>query len=100
MALCSFVSHQFWCLPVQSFLEVWGEGATWEELLASIQAYPRERIQRWCMPNISLKVLVDGWGRAVKQEQQLDIINKFDFLGLQVQPPVLLCVTCCFGKSL
>jgi len=50
------------------------------------------------MPNISFKVLVDGWGRAVKQEQQLDIINKFDFLGLQVQPPVLLCVTCCFGK--
>jgi len=38
------------------------------------------------MPNISFKILVDGWGRAVKQEQQLDIINKFDFLGLQVQP--------------
>ncbi|KAL0027841.1 hypothetical protein WJX77_009882 [Trebouxia sp. C0004] len=70
-------------LLVKSFLEVWGEGATWEELLASIQAYPRECIQRWCMPNISFKILVDGWGRAVKQEQQLDIINKFDFLGLQ-----------------
>jgi len=50
------------------------------------------------MPNISFKILVDGWGRAVKQEQQLDIINKFDFLGLQVQPFSLLCVTCCFGK--
>ncbi len=85
---------------MQSFLEIWGEGATWEEVFASIQAYPKERIQQWCMPNISFKILVDGWGRAVKQEQQLDIINKFGFLGLQVQPPFLLCVICCFCNLL
>ena len=71
-------------LYVQGFIEVWGEGETWEELLSSVERFPRHRIECWDNPATSFKIVVDGWGRAIKQEAQLSIINKFDFLGLQV----------------
>lgn len=41
---------------MQGFLELWGEGETWEELEASIRAFPEELKQPWLQPNLSMKV--------------------------------------------
>ena len=71
-------------LHFKGFLEVWGEGATWNELIASVKAFPKSQIECWSSPDISFKIVVDGWGKAIKQEQQLSIIHLFNFLGLQV----------------
>lgn len=41
----------------QGFLELWGEGDTWEELKASISGFPEELKQPWLQPYLSMKVL-------------------------------------------
>lgn len=41
---------------MQGFLELWGEGETWEELEASINAFSEEVKQPWLQPNLSMKV--------------------------------------------
>ncbi len=41
---------------MQGFLELWGEGETWEELEASIAAFPDELKQPWLQSNLSMKV--------------------------------------------
>ena len=70
----------------QGFLELWGEGETWDELIASVKSFPKARRECWNEPNITFKFVVDGWGKAIKQEDQIAIMHKFQFLGLQVRP--------------
>ena len=69
---------------LQSMIEIWGEGATWEELFQSVKDYHSHLKQPWRGPEVSFKIVVDGWGKAVKQVQQLELINKLEFLDLKV----------------
>jgi len=41
----------------QGFLELWGEGESWEELKASISGFPEELKQPWLQSHLSMKVL-------------------------------------------
>jgi len=83
---CNAIWFSLECLLLQSFIEVWGEGASWNELLASVKALPAGRIDPWNSPDISFKIVVDGWGKAIKQAEQLSIVNMFHFLNLKVPP--------------
>ena len=74
------------CPSGQGFLELWGEGTNWDELIASVKSFPQARRERWNAPDISFKFVVDGWGKAIKQQDQIAIMHKFQFLGLQVRP--------------
>ncbi len=46
---------------MQGFFEVWGEGATWEELVQSVNAFPEARKLPWLAPNITMKVHCPSW---------------------------------------
>lgn len=65
-------------------MEVWGEGATWEELTEAVKSFPAHLKQPWGTSQTSFKLVVDGWGKVIKHQQQLEIIEKFDFLGFTV----------------
>ena len=41
---------------MQGFFEVWGEGATWEELVQSVNAIPEACKLPWLGSNTSMKV--------------------------------------------
>lgn len=41
---------------MQGFFEVWGEGATWDELMKSVNAFPEARKQLWLGSNTTMKV--------------------------------------------
>jgi hypothetical protein len=69
---------------VQGFVDVWGEGADWEELRASIEAYPAAKKARWNSPQLSWKMVVEGWGLTIQTSQQVDIIERMAYLGFQV----------------
>ena len=75
-------SHILW--SSQSLIEVWGEGSTWEELIKAVHNFPIHLKQPWSTSQTSFKMIVDGWGKAIKQQQQLEIIEKFDFLQFTV----------------
>ena len=72
-------------VPFQGFLEVWGEGSTFEELCAAIRAFPPHRKQRWSQPHLSFKIVVDGWGRSISQQEQLELIDQLAFLNMAVR---------------
>lgn len=46
--------------------------------------FPTHLKQPWRTSQTSFKMVVDGWGKAIKQQQQLEIIHKFEFLGFTV----------------
>lgn len=45
----------------QGFLELWGEGETWEELEAAVSSFPEKRKQQWLTAGRSMKVLLDAF---------------------------------------
>jgi tRNA (guanine10-N2)-methyltransferase len=68
---------------LQGFFEVWGEGATWEELQASIEAFPEARKAPYYSPDITFKVNIDTWGFKFTAEEQRDAIQRLQFLPLE-----------------
>ena len=72
-------------MSFQGFLEVWGEGTTFEELCTAIRAFPEHRKQRWSQPHLSFKIVVDGWGRSISQQEQLELIDQLAFLNMAVR---------------
>ena len=66
------------------------------DLQRSIQSCPAEKISPWCSPETTFKVAVDGWGQALTQEQQVELIEQLAFLPLKVrcvamlQPSILM----------
>ena len=56
---CSQAAECDWrctALPLQGLFEVWGEGATWDELVHSVNAFPEARKQLWLGSNTTMKV--------------------------------------------
>ena len=72
-------------MSFQGFLEVWGEGTTLEELCTAIRSFPEHRKQRWSQPHLSFKIVVDGWGRSISQQEQLELIDQLAFLNMAVR---------------
>ncbi|KAG2435965.1 hypothetical protein HYH02_011679 [Chlamydomonas schloesseri] len=89
-------------------IEVWGEGSTWEELEAALRAYPEAAMAPWTGPDQSFKVVVDTFGSKLSMDQQLDMIEKLEFLPfkgkVKLRSPdlqfVLLVVDCEDNDSL
>ena len=55
-----------------------------------IQSNSAEKVAPWCSPEISFKVAVDGWGQALTQEQQVELIEQLAFLPLKVRCVAIL----------
>eukprot|EP00897_Mesotaenium_endlicherianum_P009267 jgi/Mesen1/8369/ME000464S07765 len=70
-------------MTMRGLYEVWGDGATYEELVTAVQQYPREKMVPFCRAEDSFKFVVDGFGCVLSMEEQLERIHKFSFLPMQ-----------------
>ncbi len=68
-------------------MEVWGEGSTWEELQAAVEACPASVKDPWLGPERSFRVHVESYGRSMPMDEQLDYIRKLEFIPFQVRMP-------------
>eukprot|EP00884_Botryococcus_braunii_P007411 jgi/Botrbrau1/16671/Bobra.0068s0087.1 len=68
---------------VKGFLEVWGEGADWEELEKSIMVYSKSRRAAWSGPHLTWKIVVEGWGLTIRTPEQVDIIERLSYLDFK-----------------
>ena len=68
---------------MQGFLEVWGEGATWQELCESVRARLSQQDRAYFNSDVSWKVNIDGWGCTV--DDPLRRLKELAFIGFQVR---------------
>lgn len=68
----------------QGFYEVWGEGSTWEEVVAAVGQYPEHRRKAYAGRQTSFRVDVDCWGHSMGQQERMDLIDSCERLPLQV----------------
>ncbi|VAH58316.1 unnamed protein product [Triticum turgidum subsp. durum] len=70
-------------LLVKGIYELWGQGATYDELEKAIRAYPDERKLPYLTPESSFKIIVDSFGKAVSFEEQNAIIKRFTYIPFE-----------------
>ena len=61
-------------------MEVWGEGSTWEELQASIEACPAAMRDPWLRPGIKFRIVVETYGCRLGTEHQRESIQRLAFI--------------------
>lgn len=71
-------------LLLQGLIEVWGEGADWKELEASIRAFPKERMEPYLAPDVSFRIVYDDFGVSASNEEQLEAMKHLAFIPWQV----------------
>ena len=77
-------------LLVKGIYELWGQGATYDELEEAIRAYPDERKLPYLTPESSFKIIVDSFGKAVSFEEQNAIIKRFTYIPFEVTATIFL----------
>lgn len=65
---------------VKGMYDVWGEGADYDELHASLQACPSERMEPFLAADASFKIVVDGFGKVIPMEDQFERIERFGYI--------------------
>ncbi len=70
---------------LKGFMDVWGEGETWEELEASISSCPSSKKDPWLGQDVSFKIAVETYGFRMGQEQKIEAIRKLEFIPFQVR---------------
>jgi tRNA (guanine10-N2)-methyltransferase len=66
---------------MRGLLEVWGEGATYDECLASARAYPAARKEPYMDATFCIRV--EAFGRHLSQSDALERLNRFESLGFR-----------------
>mmetsp|Transcript_24031 Transcript_24031/g.33078 ORF Transcript_24031/g.33078 Transcript_24031/m.33078 type:complete len:476 (+) Transcript_24031:158-1585(+) len=65
------------CL-VKGIYEVWGEGATLDEMLTACQSFPLEQKTKYFAPEIVFKICIESFGMKIPQKTQMEYIRKLD----------------------
>ncbi|KAK4801352.1 hypothetical protein SAY86_021839 [Trapa natans] len=65
---------------VKGIYELWGEGPTFEELKAAIQAYPEEKKLPFLAPDSTFKITVDSFGKVISFQEQIGRIKSLAFI--------------------
>ncbi|XP_024539201.1 tRNA (guanine(10)-N2)-methyltransferase homolog isoform X1 [Selaginella moellendorffii] len=68
---------------VKAIFEIWGEGSTYEELRAAVEAFPEEKKRPYLGTEVTFKIIVDTFGKVISSEEQIKLINSFDFIPFQ-----------------
>jgi len=55
---CMHAMHHVCVIHMQGLHELWGEGSSWDELVAAIQAYPDHLKAPWFSTDLTFKVRV------------------------------------------
>ncbi|GAB4813919.1 hypothetical protein N2152v2_000965 [Parachlorella kessleri] len=81
------LASPFWYAHLPSdavvFLEVWGEGETWEGLFEAIRAYPQELKQPYEKEDQSFRFIVDCYGAKLQTPQQVEVVEQFAWMGFK-----------------
>ncbi|KAG1669595.1 hypothetical protein FOA52_006368 [Chlamydomonas sp. UWO 241] len=65
----------------RGFMEVWGEGSTWEELTTSIEACPAAIKAPWLANDkLAFKVHVESYGCKIPEAEKVAMIRKLAFI--------------------
>ena len=59
---------------------MWGEGSTWEELEASIDACPAALKEPWLREGIKFRVCVESFGCKMGESEQINHIHRLSFI--------------------
>ena len=78
---------------MKGIYELWGHGATYDELEKAIREYPDDRKLPYLTPESSFKIIVDSFGKVISFEEQNAIIKGFTYIPFEVTPTVLPCTT-------
>ncbi|VAH52423.1 unnamed protein product [Triticum turgidum subsp. durum] len=70
-------------LLVKGIYELWGQGATYDELEKAIREYPDERKLPYLTPESSFKIVVDSFGKVISFEEQNEIIKGFTYIPFE-----------------
>ncbi|KAM3370538.1 hypothetical protein ACQJBY_011971 [Aegilops geniculata] len=70
-------------LLVKGIFELWGQGATYDELEKAIREYPDERKLPYLTPESSFKIVVDSFGKVISFEEQNEIIKGFTYIPFE-----------------
>jgi len=68
---------------IKGFFEKWGEGRTYEELLATLEQYPQKKMMAYGDESKSFKFVVDGFGRKHNNAERIEIMKNFAHLPLK-----------------
>ena len=82
-------------LLVKGIFELWGQGATYDELERAIRQYPDEWKLLYLTPESSFKIVVDSFGKVISFEEQNEIIKGFTYIPFEVAATVLLLPCSC-----
>ena len=66
---------------MRGLLEVWGEGANYEECVAAAESFPADR--KAAFQDKTFKINVSAFGRTIGQSEALERINRFMGVGLR-----------------
>mmetsp|Transcript_41008 Transcript_41008/g.68660 ORF Transcript_41008/g.68660 Transcript_41008/m.68660 type:complete len:488 (-) Transcript_41008:449-1912(-) len=61
---------------IKGLYEVWGEGDTFEEMLAEVQNYPIDKKQPYYSESITFKLVMEGFGTKLNSVMQKDLLKK------------------------
>lgn len=75
---------------VKGIYELWGEGATFEELKESISGYPDERKSPFLVPDSTFRITVDTFGKVISFEEQTERIHSLAFIPFKVRSLLVL----------
>lgn len=72
------IAHRSFLL--KGIFEVWGAASCHEELKAAIESYPEARKAPYLAADSTFKILVDCFGKVVSLKEQMQHIEKFDYI--------------------
>lgn len=67
----------------RAFIEVWAEANDYPTLLERARQLPSERTAKMKSDQVSFKFYVEGFGKSVPWERQIEVIESFDFLPFE-----------------
>ncbi|KAL5208467.1 hypothetical protein ABZP36_032902 [Zizania latifolia] len=67
-------------LLVKGIYELWGHGATYEELEKAVREYPEERKLPYLTPESTFKIVVDSFGKVISFPEQNEIIKSLTYI--------------------
>mmetsp|Transcript_13173 Transcript_13173/g.27930 ORF Transcript_13173/g.27930 Transcript_13173/m.27930 type:complete len:482 (+) Transcript_13173:160-1605(+) len=68
---------------IKGLYELWGEGDTFEEMLAAAQKYPEERKRPYYDTSVAFKIVMEGFGTKIPRDKQTDLLKELAVLPFE-----------------
>lgn len=68
---------------LRAFIDIWSEASDYKTLLENVRCLPDERTASMKSDEVSFKFYVEGFGKSLSLERQVEIIEYFSFLPFE-----------------